>query len=152
MCLWLDMLITRLRPSLFLAGWMAAWAVVCTLTAVTHNYTGLLLTRFFLGVAEAPFWPGLLYLLNVSWPIPLSQRRTTDRGMCLDLLHPKRSCRQSCYSLQCQHCRDGICRSHRHWRIQIRRQSRFEWMEVAFHHPGRHQFWPCHRRRVSVAG
>lgn len=45
---------------------MAAWAVVCTLTAVTHNYTGLVLCRFFLGVAEAPFWPGLLYLLNVS--------------------------------------------------------------------------------------
>ena len=62
-----DMLITRLRPSIFMSGWMAAWAIVSTLTAVTHNYTGLLLTRFFLGIAEAPFYPGCLYLLNVSF-------------------------------------------------------------------------------------
>lgn len=49
-----------------MSGWMAAWAIVSTLTALTHNFTGLLLTRFFLGIAEAPFWPGCLYVLNVS--------------------------------------------------------------------------------------
>ncbi|KEF52227.1 uncharacterized protein A1O9_11854 [Exophiala aquamarina CBS 119918] len=62
-----NMLITRLRPSLFMSGWMAAWAVVSALTAITHNFTGLLLTRFFLGLAEAPFWPGCLYLLNIFY-------------------------------------------------------------------------------------
>jgi hypothetical protein len=33
---------------------MMAWAVVSALTATVHNYTGLLLVRFFLGVVEAP--------------------------------------------------------------------------------------------------
>lgn len=41
-----------------MAGFMALWAVVSALTAVSHNFTGLLLTRFFLGVTEAPYYPG----------------------------------------------------------------------------------------------
>jgi hypothetical protein len=36
---------------------MAVWAIVSTLTGITHNYTGLVLTRFFLGVTEAPYYP-----------------------------------------------------------------------------------------------
>jgi MFS family permease len=30
-------------------------------------YTGLLLTRFFLGIAEAPFYPGALYMLSIYY-------------------------------------------------------------------------------------
>jgi len=41
---------------------MMGWAVVSGLTAITHNYTGIILTRFFLGVVEAPYYPGALYL------------------------------------------------------------------------------------------
>lgn len=37
---------------------MAAWAVVSALTAVAKDYKGLLLTRFFLGITEAPYYPG----------------------------------------------------------------------------------------------
>jgi hypothetical protein len=33
-------------------------AVVSALTALSKNFTGLLLTRFFLGVTEAPYYPG----------------------------------------------------------------------------------------------
>lgn len=33
---------------------MALWAVVSALTALSKDFTGLLLTRFFLGVTEAP--------------------------------------------------------------------------------------------------
>lgn len=46
---------------------MALWAVVSALTAVTNNYIGLLLTRFFLGVTEAPFYPGALYILSAFY-------------------------------------------------------------------------------------
>jgi len=46
---------------------MAAWATVATLTACVHNYTGLVLVRFFLGVVEAPFYPGALYLLSIFY-------------------------------------------------------------------------------------
>jgi predicted MFS family arabinose efflux permease len=37
---------------------MALWAIVSALTAVSKDFTGLLLTRFFLGVTEGPFYPG----------------------------------------------------------------------------------------------
>ncbi|KAF6842417.1 hypothetical protein CMUS01_03122 [Colletotrichum musicola] len=62
-----DMLITRIRPSLFMAGAMALWAVVSTLTAITKDFKGLLLTRFFLGITEAPFYPGALYMLAMFY-------------------------------------------------------------------------------------
>jgi MFS family permease len=55
-----NMLITRVRPSTFLVGVMMLWAVISVCTAFSRNYTGLLLTRFFLGVVEAPYYPGAL--------------------------------------------------------------------------------------------
>lgn len=42
---------------------MTLWAVISSLTAISRNYTGLLLTRFFLGITEAPYYPGALYIL-----------------------------------------------------------------------------------------
>ena len=49
-----NMLITRVRPSYYMSAAMAVWAVVSALTALSHNFIGLLLTRFFLGITEAP--------------------------------------------------------------------------------------------------
>ena len=49
-----NMLLTRVRPSYYMAGCMALWAVVSALTAMAKDFKGLLLTRFFLGVVEAP--------------------------------------------------------------------------------------------------
>lgn len=46
---------------------MMLWAVVSALTAVSKNFTGLLLTRFFLGVTEAPYYPGAVYLLTIFY-------------------------------------------------------------------------------------
>lgn len=37
------------KPSLYLPGCMIVWGVISCLTGVTHNFTGALLTRFFLG-------------------------------------------------------------------------------------------------------
>lgn len=42
---------------------MALWAILSTLTAVAKDFKGLLVTRFFLGTIEAPFYPGALYML-----------------------------------------------------------------------------------------
>jgi MFS family permease len=58
-----NMVVTRVRPSWWMSSCMAVWAVISGLTAVSQNYTGLLLTRFFLGVTEAPYYPGALYIL-----------------------------------------------------------------------------------------
>ncbi|KAK4093067.1 hypothetical protein Purlil1_2224 [Purpureocillium lilacinum] len=46
---------------------MMLWAIVSGLTAVSRNFVGLLLTRFFLGVTEAPYYPGAVYLLSVFY-------------------------------------------------------------------------------------
>ncbi|PVH77347.1 MFS general substrate transporter [Cadophora sp. DSE1049] len=62
-----NMLLTRIRPSYYMAACMALWAVVSALTAVCTNYTGLVLCRFFLGVTEAPFYPGALYILSTFY-------------------------------------------------------------------------------------
>ncbi|KAJ3940387.1 uncharacterized protein N0V96_009384 [Colletotrichum fioriniae] len=55
-----NMVVTRVRPSLWMSSCMAVWAIISALTAVSQNYTGLLLTRFFLGITEAPYYPGAL--------------------------------------------------------------------------------------------
>lgn len=46
---------------------MMLWAIVSALTAVSKDFTGLLLTRFFLGVTEAPYYPGAVYLLSIFY-------------------------------------------------------------------------------------
>lgn len=45
---------SKVRPSVYMGVCMALWGVVSGLTAVTHNYVGLVMVRFFLGVVEAP--------------------------------------------------------------------------------------------------
>jgi MFS family permease len=46
---------------------MMLWAVVSALTAVAKDFKGLLLTRFFLGLTEAPYYPGAVYLLSIFY-------------------------------------------------------------------------------------
>lgn len=46
---------------------MMLWAVVSALTAVVTNYTGLVLVRFFLGLTEAPYYPGAVYILSIFY-------------------------------------------------------------------------------------
>jgi sugar phosphate permease len=57
----------RVRPSVYMAVCMMAWAVVSACTALSRNYLGMVLTRFFLGVAEAPFYPGAIYMLSIFY-------------------------------------------------------------------------------------
>lgn len=50
-----NMALTRLRPSWYMSSAMALWAIVSTLTAIATDFKGLFLTRFFLGITEAPY-------------------------------------------------------------------------------------------------
>lgn len=50
-----------------MACFMALWAAISTMAGVTRDFKGLLLARFFLGVAEAPFYPGALYILSIFY-------------------------------------------------------------------------------------
>ena len=59
-----NMLLTRIKPAPFLCGVMLLWAVISVCTAFTTNFASLVATRFFLGVVEAPYYPGALYILS----------------------------------------------------------------------------------------
>lgn len=52
----------KIRPSLYMGICMAAWSIVSALTALVKDYKGLVMVRFFLGVAEAPYCKCLLLL------------------------------------------------------------------------------------------
>lgn len=61
-----NMLITRVRPSLYLTSAMMLWGGVSACNAATHKFTELVVVRFFLGFVEAPFFPGAVFLMS-SW-------------------------------------------------------------------------------------
>jgi len=61
-----NMILTRVRPSLYIPACVAIWSCVSAATAGVHNYHGLVAVRFILGVAEAPFWPGAFFMLS-AW-------------------------------------------------------------------------------------
>lgn len=63
-----NMLLTRCRPSLYLPAWTALWSIVSACTATVHNYGQLIAVRFLLGLAEAPFFPGAMFLLSCWYP------------------------------------------------------------------------------------
>ncbi|KAG2155721.1 major facilitator superfamily domain-containing protein [Suillus clintonianus] len=71
------------RPAVFIPSCMIVWG---TISVLTGFYTGVLFARLFLGFAEAPFYPGVIFLVSrwykrnelasrlalVSYGIPLS--------------------------------------------------------------------------------
>ncbi|KAH8819284.1 MFS transporter [Xylogone sp. PMI_703] len=61
-----NLLLTRVRPSIYLGTVMMCWGVVSAAQAATTTFGGLLACRFMLGVVEAPFFPGAIMLMS-SW-------------------------------------------------------------------------------------
>jgi MFS family permease len=59
-----NMILTRVRPSLYIPLWVCVWSCTSAATAGTHSFRDLIAVRFFLGLAEAPFFPGAIYLLS----------------------------------------------------------------------------------------
>lgn len=61
-----NMLLTKVKPSLYLSASCCLWGVVSTCNAGAKNFTHLVVIRFFLGFVEAPFFPGAIFLMS-SW-------------------------------------------------------------------------------------
>lgn len=61
-----NLVLTRVRPSLYIPGFAIIWGVVSACTAAANTYPHLIVVRFFLGITEAPFFPGILFYLS-SW-------------------------------------------------------------------------------------
>ena len=59
-----NILLKRLKPSIFIPSIMVAWGIVMTTMGLVHNGAGLMAARFFLGVAEAGLFPGINYYLS----------------------------------------------------------------------------------------
>ncbi len=61
-----NMALKKLKPSIWLPIIMIAWGVVMTLMGIVQDYHGLVVSRLFLGVAEAGLFPGVAYYLT-NW-------------------------------------------------------------------------------------
>jgi sugar phosphate permease len=55
-------------PSVWMSRIMLTWGVISMCQGATQNYAGILACRFFLGAAEAGFYPGVLYHLSFWYP------------------------------------------------------------------------------------
>ncbi|KAF2032924.1 major facilitator superfamily transporter [Setomelanomma holmii] len=62
-----NMLITPIKPGIYMSAWMGIWAVISACTALVQNLGGLVACRFFLGITEAPFYPGVTYMLSIFY-------------------------------------------------------------------------------------
>ncbi|KFA50658.1 hypothetical protein S40293_04908 [Stachybotrys chartarum IBT 40293] len=60
-----NLLLKKLRPSVWLPTIMVAWGIVMTLMGIVQNYHGLLISRIFLGITEAGLFPGVAYYLTM---------------------------------------------------------------------------------------
>ncbi|KAL3458592.1 major facilitator superfamily domain-containing protein [Aspergillus heterothallicus] len=57
------------RPSVYLGTLIVCWGIIMTLTGVVRNFGGLLTMRLLLGIFEAGFFPGSVYLCSM-WYMP----------------------------------------------------------------------------------
>ncbi|KAI9805321.1 MAG: hypothetical protein M1833_005774 [Piccolia ochrophora] len=70
-----NLLLKRLRPSIWLPSIMVAWGTVMTLMGVVKDFKGLLIARLFLGVTEAGLYPGVAYYITMWYTRTESQFR-----------------------------------------------------------------------------
>ncbi|KAJ7490555.1 MFS general substrate transporter [Mycena latifolia] len=60
-----NMILNRVtRPSWYIGGCVIGWGLTSLLTGITKNYGGILACRVFIGLPEAAFYPGSVYLLS----------------------------------------------------------------------------------------
>jgi MFS family permease len=62
-----NMILNRVRPSWYMAGFCMAWSVVSLLTYKATSFGSMVACRFLLGITEAPFYPGALYMISMFY-------------------------------------------------------------------------------------
>ncbi|KIX00662.1 uncharacterized protein Z518_09727 [Rhinocladiella mackenziei CBS 650.93] len=62
-----NLLVKNLRPSWYLAGIISSWGIVTIGEGVTQSYGGFVACRFLLGIFEAGFFPGAVYLISMYY-------------------------------------------------------------------------------------
>ncbi|KAH8651050.1 major facilitator superfamily domain-containing protein [Xylariales sp. PMI_506] len=61
-----NLIITRVKPAVYLPAGMLIWGGISAAQSGVHNYGGLFACRLLLGFAEAPYFPGAVYLMS-TW-------------------------------------------------------------------------------------
>lgn len=67
------MILTRIRPSLYLSGLAVAWGIIAACMAATQNWHQIAGLRLALGAIEAGFAPGCAFYLS-SWYVSIPER------------------------------------------------------------------------------
>ncbi|KAF7113585.1 hypothetical protein CNMCM5793_002941 [Aspergillus hiratsukae] len=62
-----NMLLKKMKPSWWLSGIMFAWGILTVCQGVTKSFQGLVVCRVLIGVFEAGFMPGSVYLINMYY-------------------------------------------------------------------------------------
>lgn len=57
------------RPSVYIGILITCWGIIMTLTGMVRNFAGLMVTHVLLGIFEAGFFPGAVYLCTF-WYMP----------------------------------------------------------------------------------
>ncbi|KAI0128467.1 major facilitator superfamily domain-containing protein [Xylariales sp. AK1849] len=70
-----NIFLKRLSPRIWLSGCMMLFGIVSICQGLVQNYSGLLATRFFLGVFETGMFPGCFYLLGMWYRRSEAQKR-----------------------------------------------------------------------------
>ncbi|ETN38599.1 uncharacterized protein HMPREF1541_06636 [Cyphellophora europaea CBS 101466] len=70
-----NIVLKLLTPRKWLTTITLTWGTVLTLMGIVQGYRGLLAARFFLGVAEAGFFPAATYILTTFYPKYELQKR-----------------------------------------------------------------------------
>jgi MFS family permease len=70
-----NVMLKMIRPSIWISILVFAWGTVMTLMGTVSTYHGLVVARFFLGIAEAGFFPVATYLLTIWYQRYEIQRR-----------------------------------------------------------------------------
>ncbi|CCO32709.1 putative transporter C1683,12 [Rhizoctonia solani AG-1 IB] len=63
-----NMMLKRTRASFWFAFLMVSWGTIMTLMGLVKNYTGLMIARAFLGIAEGGLFPGIAFYITLWYP------------------------------------------------------------------------------------
>ena len=70
-----NILLKKLKPRVWLSGCMFIFGLVTICQGLVRNFSGLLATRFFLGLAETGMFPGSFYLIGMWYKRSEAQKR-----------------------------------------------------------------------------
>ncbi|MCJ1375331.1 hypothetical protein MMC20_006566 [Loxospora ochrophaea] len=70
-----NLILKKLKPHLWLSGCMFVFGLATICQGLVQNYSGLLATRFFLGLAETGMFPGCFYLIGMWYKRSEAQKR-----------------------------------------------------------------------------